>query len=322
MDTRRIAGVSVVVPTMNEERSIVPLLDALAGQTLRPAEIVVADGGSNDRTRELVREFAARSRLPVVLLEGGRGLPGRNRNLGLARASREWVACVDAGTLPRADWLERLVAAAERDPDARVVYGQYKPLTDDFFTRCSAVVYLPPPGEVVRSTASLLMHRTAWEAAGPFREDLRSAEDLLFFRALDAARVPAVYTRDAFVEWELKRTAAETFRKFTSYSRNNLRAGLAREWQYGIARFYAVLLAAAVAGLFFRPALLAGPLLFAARAARRAWRWHPRAAALFNVPRLLMVTWLNLVIDAATFYGTFQWLVHDSAGVPEEKDGV
>jgi glycosyltransferase involved in cell wall biosynthesis len=322
MDTRRIAGVSVVVPTMNEERSIVPLLDALAGQTLRPAEVVVADGGSNDRTRELVREFAARSRFPVVLLEGGRGLPGRNRNLGLARASREWVACVDAGTLPRADWLERLVAAAERDPDARVVYGQYEPLTDDFFTRCSAVVYLPPPGEVVRSTASLLMNRTAWEAAGPFREDLRSAEDLLFFRALDAARVPAVYARDAFVEWELKRTAADTFRKFTSYSRNNLRAGLAREWQYGIARFYAVLLAAAVAGLFFRPALLALPLLFAARAARRAWRWHPRAAALFNVPRLLMVTWLNLVIDAATFYGTFQWLVHDRAGVPEEKDGV
>jgi glycosyltransferase involved in cell wall biosynthesis len=321
MDTRRIAGVSVVVPTMNEERSIVPLLDALAGQTLRPAEIVVADGGSTDRTRELVREFAARARVPVVLLEGARGLPGRNRNLGLARASREWVACVDAGTLPRADWLERLVVAAERDPDARVVYGQYEPLTDDFFTRCSAVVYLPPPGEVVRSTASLLMHRTAWEAAGPFREDLRSAEDLLFFRALDAARVPAVYARDAFVEWELKRTAADTFRKFTSYSRNNLRAGLAREWQYGVARFYAVLLAAAVAGLLFRPALLAVPLLFAARAARRAWRWHPRAAALFNVPRLLMVTWLNLVIDAATFYGTFQWLVHDRAGVPEEKDG-
>ncbi|HEV7891469.1 MAG TPA: glycosyltransferase [Pyrinomonadaceae bacterium] len=321
MDTRRITGVSVVVPTMNEERSIVSLLDALAGQTLRPAEIVVADGGSTDRTRELVREFAARSRIPVVLLEGGRGLPGRNRNLGLARASREWVACVDAGTLPRADWLERLVAAAERDPDARVVYGQYEPLTDDFFTRCSAVVYLPPPGEVVRSTASLLMHRTAWEAAGPFREDLRSAEDLLFFRALDAARVPAAYARDAFVEWELKRTASDTFRKFTSYSRNNLRAGLAREWQYGVARFYAVLLAAAVAGLLFRPALLAVPLLFAARAARRAWRWHPRAAALFNVPRLLMVTWLNLVIDAATFYGTFQWLVHDRAGVPEEKDG-
>ena len=314
-------GVSVLVPAFNEEESIGRLLEALEAQTLRPAEIVVADGGSADRTPEIVRAFAARSSVPVVLLEGGRGLPGRNRNLALARASREWAACVDAGTVPRADWLERLVEAAEREADARVVYGQYKPLTDDFFTRCSAVVYLPPPGEVVRSTASLLMHRAAWEAAGPFREDLRSAEDLLFFRALDAAGVPSAYARDAFVEWELKRTAAETFRKFTAYSRNNLRAGLAREWHYGVARFYAVLLAAFGAGLFFRPALIAVPLLLVARAARRVRRWHPRAAALFNLSRLLMVIWLNLVIDAATFSGTFQWLVRDRAVVPEGKNG-
>jgi hypothetical protein len=35
-----------------------------------------------------------------------------------------------------------------------------------------------------------------------------------------------------------------------------------------------------------------------------------------------MVTWLNFVIDAATFYGTFRWFVHDRVGVPEgEKSG-
>src|SRR5205085_7883411 len=110
--------VSVVVPAFNEEQSIVRLLEALAGQTLRPAEIVVADGGSTDRTRALVREFGARSTVPVVLVESGRGLPGRNRNLAIARASREWVACVDAGTVPRRDWLERLVEAARREPRA------------------------------------------------------------------------------------------------------------------------------------------------------------------------------------------------------------
>ncbi|MCA1614766.1 MAG: glycosyltransferase, partial [Acidobacteria bacterium] len=99
-------GVSVIVPALDEESSIVPLLEALAGQTLAPAEIVVADGGSTDRTRELVRGFAARSGVPVVLVETERGLPGRNRNAAIARAAREWVACIDAGTLPRADWLE------------------------------------------------------------------------------------------------------------------------------------------------------------------------------------------------------------------------
>jgi glycosyltransferase involved in cell wall biosynthesis len=321
-------GVSVIVPALNEEQSIVTLLEALAGQTLAPAEIVVADGGSTDRTRELVREFAARSGVPVVLVETERGLPGRNRNLAIARTSREWVACIDAGTRPRADWLERLCAAARRDPDARVVFGQYEALADSFFTRAAAIVYVPPPGAPVRSTASMMLQRTAWETAGPFREDLRSAEDLLFFRALDAARVPTTHATDAIVAWELRPTLASTFRKFETYARHNMRAGLGREWQYGVARFYALLLAFAVAGLFFRPAWLIVPALLLLRGARRVRQWHAHApparrlASLFNVPRLLMVTWLNFVIDAATFYGTFLWFVHDRVGVPEgEKSG-
>lgn len=319
-------GVSVIIPAMNEGQSIVPLLEALAGQTLRPAEIVVADGGSTDRTRELVREFGGRSPVPVVLVETERGLPGRNRNAAIACASREWVACIDAGTLPRRDWLERLCEAAAQDPRSRVVFGQFEALADSFFTRCAAMVYVPAPGEPVRSTASCMLHRSAWERAGRFREDLRSAEDLLFFRALDAARVPTAHAPGALVAWELRPTLAGTFRKFAVYARNNMRAGLAREWQYGVARLYAPALGALAAGFFFRPLWLAPPLLLLLRGARRMWRWHARrpaarrVAAMFNLPRLLMVIWINFVIDVAMLCGTFRWFVHDRVGVPEETE--
>ncbi|MBC7930735.1 MAG: glycosyltransferase, partial [Rubrivivax sp.] len=125
--------VSVIVPAMNEEQSIVLLLEALAAQTHRPAEVVVADGGSIDRTRELVRDFQKRAPFPVVLVETKRGLPGRNRNLAIARATSEWIACVDAGCVPRPDWLEKLFEAARREPQARVVFGQYEALAESFF---------------------------------------------------------------------------------------------------------------------------------------------------------------------------------------------
>ena len=322
-------GVSVVVPALNEEQTIIRLLEALAAQTLRPAEIIVADGGSTDRTRELVREFEGRSPFPVVLVESERGLPGRNRNLAIESASREWVACVDAGTVPRRDWLERLVEAARREPGARVVFGCYEALAEGFFTRCAACVYVPAPGEPVRSTASCLVHRSAWERAGRFREDLRSAEDRLFFLALDEAVVPVTHAPEAFVAWELRPTLAATFEKFTAYARNNMRAGLAREWQRGVARLYLVLLASLAAGLVYRPLLVLPPLILLARGARRVWRWEAREAAsrrvasLFNLPRLLLVTWINFIIDVATFYGTFQWFVHDHVGVPEpDEKGV
>jgi len=305
--------VSVIIPTFNEEESITRLLTALEAQTVAPSEIVVADGGSTDRTRELVRAFSARSRVPVTLIEVEEGLPGRNRNAALARASHEWAACIDAGTVPNPDWLEKLVAASARDLSALVVYGQYEPRIDSFFTRCSAILYVPPPGQAVRSTASMLMHRRAWEAVGPFREDLRSAEDLLFFRALDAMHVPSTHAPDAIVHWELRRNAADTFRKFTAYARSNMNAGLAREWQYGVARFYVLLATAAIVAIFFPAALVAVPVLLLLRAAARVWRWNHNLAALLNVPILLMVIWLSLVIDAATARGTLQWLLHDRA---------
>src|SRR5205814_9980831 len=136
------------------------------------------------------------------------------RTVAIAGAWHEWVACVDAGTVRRADWLERLVEAARREPCARVVFGRYEALAESFFTRCAAVTYVPPPGEPVRSTASCLLHRSAWESAGPFREDLRSAEDLLFFRALDAAGVRATHAPDALGAWELRPTPASTLGKF------------------------------------------------------------------------------------------------------------
>ena len=312
-----LAEVAVIVPVLNEEASIVRLLEALAGQTLRPAEVVVADGRSADRTRELVREFSGRAPFAVVLVETERGLPGRNRNAALAQAAHEWSACVDAGTLPRPDWLERLVEAARRDPQARVVYGSFEAVADSFFTRAAAVTYVPAPGEQVRSTASCLLHREAWERAGRFREDLRSAEDLLFFRQLKAAGVRETFAPDAVVAWELRPTLASTFRKFVSYARHNMRAGLAREWQYGVARFYLLLLASALPGLFFRPLLLLPFALLLLRAARRVWKWHAhlpaarRALQLLHLPRLAAVAFINLVIDLAMLRGTLQWFVND-----------
>ncbi|MGH7664355.1 MAG: TIGR04283 family arsenosugar biosynthesis glycosyltransferase [Gemmatimonadaceae bacterium] len=59
---------SIVVPTLDEERSIVDLLGDLAPLAV-PHEIIVADGGSSDATRERAREFGA----SVIDAQRGRG---------------------------------------------------------------------------------------------------------------------------------------------------------------------------------------------------------------------------------------------------------
>jgi glycosyltransferase involved in cell wall biosynthesis len=308
--------ISVIIPLRNEEESVGRLLRALSEQTLRPVEIVIADGGSTDRTKERIHAFRAECPLPVVLIESDRSLPGRGRNLAIARARSEWVACIDGGIVPALDWLAELVAVARREPEAQVVYGRCVPVTDSYFTACAAIVYVPI-GPRVRFMPSCLLRRSAWAGAGGFREDLRSGEDLLFFRALERAGVREAFSEGAVVAWELPPDTRRTFRRFVAYSRSSTKAGLGRQWPSKVVRLYAVLAAALLAAAWAWPLALLAPALLLLRAERRVWLWYRAkdpgrlGRELLSPRRLLTVAWINAVIDVATLCGLWRWAAYD-----------
>ncbi len=82
--------VAVVIPTLNEEKNITPLLEELfpvLKDTASKHIVIVVDGGSNDKTVELARELAAREKLLVMEAEGP-GL-GSAYLTGLKTALRE-----------------------------------------------------------------------------------------------------------------------------------------------------------------------------------------------------------------------------------------
>ncbi len=314
--------VSVIVPVRNEEASIRELLQALCAQTHRPAEIVIADSGSSDRTKDVVRAFQAECPVPIVLVESRAAMPGRARNLAIARAANDWLACIDAGVVPAPDWLARLLAAAAREPRVDVVYGRLAPAPDTYFTTCAGIVYAPPDDRA-RWLPSSLFRRSAWAAAGGFREDLRSSEDLLFFRALERAGARETYSGDARVLWHLRPDIGQTFRRFATYSLNNMRAGLGRQWQAGVARLYLVLASLLVIGAWVPVAWALPPFLLVLRAERRIWRWYrataPRRAwrETLSPRRVLTVAWIGVVIDVATFYGLWRWAAYNR----DRRDG-
>ncbi|MGQ0534591.1 MAG: glycosyltransferase family 2 protein [Methanobacteriota archaeon] len=99
---------SVVIPALNEEHGIGKTLDGVPRDRLRRAgwdvEVVVVDGESRDKTREVAASKGAR-----VVVEPRRGY-GRAYKTGFAAAKGEVVATGDAdGTYPFED-LPRLVA--------------------------------------------------------------------------------------------------------------------------------------------------------------------------------------------------------------------
>jgi glycosyltransferase involved in cell wall biosynthesis len=316
--------VSVIVPVRDEEHSIRELLDSLLKQTRPPDEIVITDGGSVDATPQIIEDYI-RKGAPVRLIRAGAALPGRGRNLGAAAAQFEWLGFTDAGIRLENNWLETLAARAAQDDAIDIVYGSWQPVTDTFFKECAAIAYVPPPsprdGIVARPRfiASTLLRRDAWAKVGGFPEDLRSAEDLIFMDRLEAAGYRAVFEPRAQVHWDLRPTLGATFKRFLVYSRNNIRAGLWRQWQATIIFRYAVLLVLTVPALIVDWRWILLPLglwdfMMIARTVvsiRRNQHCYP-ASFSHNLRRALMIMTVLAVLDAAAIIGSVQWLLLDA----------
>ena len=96
--------ISVVVPTYNEEQNIERCLRSLADQTVPrdSYEIIVVDGNSKDRTRELAEPLADK-----VFIQTSKRVGGA-RNDGAMAASGDIVATTDADCILPQDWVERI----------------------------------------------------------------------------------------------------------------------------------------------------------------------------------------------------------------------
>lgn len=107
--------ISVVVLTYNEEENIGPCLSSLLAQDYRGGEweILVVDGRSTDRTREIVSDFMAASGR-VRLVENPRRKIAPGRNEGIENSSYPFIAYTDADCVVQNDWLEKLSAEYRR----------------------------------------------------------------------------------------------------------------------------------------------------------------------------------------------------------------
>jgi succinoglycan biosynthesis protein ExoA len=109
------APLLIVIPCLNEEAHLPALLTRLvAGVADRPARIVVVDGGSTDRSAEIVRAFAE-SEPRVSLLHNAKRVQSAAVNMAvrLHAADAEIFVRVDAHAHYPPDFIANLIAAYE-----------------------------------------------------------------------------------------------------------------------------------------------------------------------------------------------------------------
>jgi GT2 family glycosyltransferase len=115
--------VSVVVPTYRRPEALSDCLDALEAQQRRPDEILVVIRGDDEVTEV---SLVDRGSVRVVRIEVPPGRPGfvAGLNAGVAASSGEVVCLTDDDAEPRPDWISRIVAEFEADPDLGALGGR------------------------------------------------------------------------------------------------------------------------------------------------------------------------------------------------------
>jgi succinoglycan biosynthesis protein ExoA len=250
--------ISVVIPVYNEERHIAECLDSVLAQDY-PAdryEVIVADGGSNDRTRAIVEKFATQH--PNVGLIDN---PGRMQAAGLNTAILASRGAVIARQDGHAQWgpnhLRRsveLLAATGADN----VGGLQEAIGDGPSGRAIARAMSSPFGvggarfrysrqEQEMPTVFLgTFRRTAFERIGLFDEAYPPHEDYELNERIRSTGGHIVFSPDLRTRYHVRDGLASLARQYYRYGRGKVRVARASA---GVIRPYHLVAPALVVAL-------------------------------------------------------------------------
>tara|TARA_B100001113_G_scaffold352055_1_gene352512 strand:+ start:3640 stop:4476 length:837 start_codon:yes stop_codon:yes gene_type:complete len=106
--------VSVIIPTYNRKHTLGRAIESIISQTIKPLEIIIVDDGSNDGTREWIKQ-----EYPFIkyLNQNNSGVSA-SRNRGIFSANGNWIAFLDSDDEWIPEKLERQLSILSSDKEA------------------------------------------------------------------------------------------------------------------------------------------------------------------------------------------------------------
>jgi len=310
---------SVAITIFNEEKKISQMLDSLVNQSFKINEMIFCDGGSTDRTLEIIKDYKNKG-FPVRVVPRKGKCRGAGRNSAIHSSKNEYVALIDGGSIPDKDWALSLLNCVFNNPKTDVVYGSVIPQVGTILERSLAALITGKtkyPGTVNPSVSSLLLKKTVWQNIGGFPESETGryiVEDLIFLEKLEEESKLKAEAPEAIVLWDLALDITKAYKRFSTYSSSGLAAGFAKTWHYGTFKYLSFTLFLIFLAFFFNIFILLFFILL------QFLKVH---SYLVNVPRyinssrleklydLVCSFFLFIIIDIATVHGFLRWVVVD-----------
>lgn len=192
--------VSVIIPTHNRRELVREAIASVGAQTHQDFELIVVDDGSDDGTREMVREFPA----VRYTFQKNRGVSAA-RNRGAALSRGRLLAFLDSDDFWQPQKLEIQAAFFTAHPAARICqteelwlrngvrvnpHQKHRKPSGDIFTRSLQLCLVSP--------SAVMMRRALFEQSGGFDETLPACEDYDLWLRI-AAREPIYLIEEPLV---------------------------------------------------------------------------------------------------------------------------
>lgn len=133
--------VSIVMPSYNRADFLPRAIDSVLNQTFQDYELVIVDDGSTDGTKQVLKEYQAKSnKIRVITHKVNRGVSAA-RNTGNENARGKYIAVLDSDDFFYPNYLENVVPFMEKNPEVvllvpkKMNYMEEKGKTFEEFTK-------------------------------------------------------------------------------------------------------------------------------------------------------------------------------------------
>lgn len=221
--------VTLITTVLNEQETIISFLDSINKQTKKPDEIVIVDGGSNDRTMFIISNFnflILKNKIKILEKKGNRSV---GRNFAVKNSIFEIIAVTDAGCILDKNWLKEIVKLFEKNKKVDVVSGFYKPIFKNTFEKClstytSVMEEKIDKNNFLPSSRSVSFKKSIFERVKGYPEYLSTCEDLVFDKKLKKIGAKFVFNKNALVFWPQRKNIIDAAKQFFSYAYGDGRA--------------------------------------------------------------------------------------------------
>ena len=193
--------ISVIVPTYNRAHQLPRTLDSILCQSCSPKEIIVVDDGSTDETLALMT-----SEYPeIVFIQQQNTGVSSARNVGIKRASGDWIAFLDSDDEWLPEKLETQMKALYENPEIKICHTneiwirngkrvnpkkKHEKFGGWIFQKCLPLCCISP--------SSVIIHKSIFKEIGLFDYSLPVCEDYDLWLRI-TARNPVLYIEEPFL---------------------------------------------------------------------------------------------------------------------------